>query len=466
MAAVRSGAEETRRAGREVAEARARVKALRQTVARARTKLGSRMVDAAFFARGHEAWNTAAPWLPDALHRKREEVFVAAIAVHRAFLDVAAQKMSHNLGALMAFLQSGTAPDAAKRALLPDLWSSLFAVVPVVSTTFASVDRMLGALPAGAIGWLLIDEAGQATPQAAVGAVMRARRTIAVGDPLQIPPVVSLPGKLVRSIADRFGVSAEEVAAPSASVQTLADRASSWQATFDDGVEPRRVGAPLLVHRRCREPMFGVSNAIAYAGLMVQAVASGSDGPIGRALGPSRWIDVDGIAESKWCAEEGRAVVAPLEALARAGVRQPDLFVISPFRDVAFGLRRMLEGEGSLMAELGVDAAWTRERVGTIHTAQGREAEAVILLLGAPEARQAGARGWAAGTPNILNVAVSRAKERLYVVGSHGAWSGVGHARTLAAALHRDPTSAAGSVEERSVIPSRRDPAASRGGVR
>jgi hypothetical protein len=39
---------------------------------------------------------------------------------------------------------------------------------------------------------------------------------------------------------------------------------------------------------------------------------------------------------------------------------------------------------------------------------------------------------WAAGTPNILNVAVSRAKQNLYVVGSYGAWSGVGHARELA----------------------------------
>ena len=33
--------------------------------------------------------------------------------------------------------------------------------------------------------------------------------------------------------------------------------------------------------------------------------------------------------------------------------------------------------------------------------------------------------GGAAGTPNILNVAVSRAKQYLYVVGSFAAWSGI-----------------------------------------
>ena len=81
--------------------------------------------------------------------------------------------------------------------------------------------------------------------------------------------------------------------------------------------------------------------------------------------------------------------------------------------------------------------AWTRNRVGTIHTVQGREADTVIVVLGAPNASQDGARNWATGTPNILNVAVSRAKQNLYVVGSHGAWSGVGYARELGSGVGR-----------------------------
>ena len=170
--------------------------------------------------------------------------------VHRTFIDVAAQKVMHNLGALMGAMQAGAFQEDAKKALLGDLWATLFLVCPVVSTTFASVDRMLGDLPPSSFGWLLIDEAGQATPQSAVGLLMRARKAIVVGDPLQIPPVVGLPQRLVDEIGTYFGITGAEWLAPEASVQTLADKASKLKAQFRADVGMREVGIPLLVHRR------------------------------------------------------------------------------------------------------------------------------------------------------------------------------------------------------------------------
>ena len=101
-------------------------------------------------------------------------------------------------------------------------------------------------------------------------------------------------------------------------------------------------------------------------------------------------------------------------------------------------MRRRLEAERELLSALRFDnREWATDRIGTIHTVQGREADTVILLLGAPKASQGGARSWAAATPNIFNVAVSRARQNLYVVGSFGAWSGVGHARELARSMER-----------------------------
>jgi hypothetical protein len=423
---IRKAEEGVAAVGRQVAEIGRDVDAHRRI-------LGDRLVDEQFFAKGHEVSNLASPWIPDSLHRKREDLFIAALAVHRAFIDASAQKVLHNLSVLMDIFSGGPPQDEEKRKLLGDLWSTLFMVVPVLSTTFASVERMLGDLPTNSIGWLLIDEAGQALPQAAVGAVMRAKRSIVVGDPLQIPPVVTLPERLNADICKFFKIDTSVWAAPEASAQTLADRASRFQATFRSDQGPRRVGVPLLVHRRCQEPMFGISNRIAYDGQMVHAPGIRHAGTIYSALGPSAWLDIDGEADSKWCPAEGEVVVTLLKKIASAGIVEPDLFIITPFRIVAQELRRRLERETSLFSALNVDVReWATDRVGTIHTVQGREADSVILVLGAPKASQNGARNWAAGTPNILNVAVSRAKQHLYVVGSYGAWSGVGHARELA----------------------------------
>ncbi|WP_161130192.1 AAA domain-containing protein [Dickeya fangzhongdai] len=403
------------------------VSELKAAEAQARNRMGDRVVDEIFFEREHEAIHLTAPWLPDDVHRLREDLFAAALVVHKTFIDASASRLQHNLGLLMSGMVAGAFQSPAHRGLLPDLWSSLFMVVPTVSTTFASVRTMFGDLPPESIGWLLVDEAGQAVPQAAVGAIMRAKRSIVVGDPLQIPPVVSLPEKLNAEICKFFDIDQSEWSAPAASTQTLADQASRFKSTFVTDIGDREVGLPLLVHRRCQNPMFDVSNSIAYAGQMVHAVGPKRPGSIGSALGRSRWIDVNGDAEAKWCPDEGDAVVRMLKELAASGITNPDVFIITPFKIVEQNMRRRLDSETDLLRAFGVKLdEWSRDRVGTIHTFQGREADTVILLLGAPKASQQRARQWAASPPNIINVAVSRAKQNLYVVGSAAAWAGAG----------------------------------------
>ncbi|WP_412025261.1 AAA domain-containing protein [Burkholderia cepacia] len=412
------------------------VSLLEEKISRFQRDFDVAIVDHAFFERGHEEWNLASPWIPQSLHRKREELFAAAMNVHQAFINVAAQKISHNLGALMGAMQAGVFKEKEKKALLPDLWATLFMVIPVVSTTFASVDRMLGDVPAGSLGYLLIDEAGQATPQSAVGALMRVRKAIVVGDPLQIPPVIALPDRLVIGISDYYRTSHAEWAAPNASVQTVADAASPFQAQFRGDVGCRQVGLPLLVHRRCQQPMFEISNRIAYDNQMVYAAGAANEGSIAKILGPSAWLDVNGTASTKWCPSEGDLVIRLLEKLARAGLQQPDVYIITPFRIVAYELGRALSERDDLFQQLGVDGEkWIKERVGTIHTFQGKEADAVIAVMGAPATTHAGARSWAGATPNILNVMVSRAKNRIYVVGARSAWERVGHCQEVASLL-------------------------------
>jgi hypothetical protein len=395
----------------------------------ARQSIGPGFVDEAFFDLEHVELHQRSPWLDGPRQLMRDDVFVAAMALHKAFIDAAAKPLRHNLGVLMNLFGGGVLAGDKKEALLPDLWASLFLVVPVLSTTFASVERMLGRLPPESLGWLLIDEAGQALPQAAVGALMRCRRAVVVGDPLQIEPVVTLPSQLTEAVCARFGVDATQFNAPQASAQTRADDATSYFAEYVSRDGSRTVGVPLLVHRRCAAPMFQISNVIAYERLMVQAKRD-ADSAIRECLGESSWNDVEGEAQEKWCPEEGRVVLEMLRRLAQGNIA-PDLYIITPFVVVQDNLRKLIQDSQILEGWVEDPRQWIRERVGTVHVVQGREAEAVIFVLGAQAPEQVGARSWAGSRPNLLNVAVTRAKEVLYVVGNGARWRDAGVFREL-----------------------------------
>lgn len=398
-------------------------RALDRTVSEARASWGTHVPQDAWLT-DDSTRELAAPWADPQITQARSELFFAALDLHQAFLRCTAKTMRANLMAAMDVVTGGVPPtlgEPARRAA----WQSLFLVVPVVSTTFASLDRVFAGVGRGALGWLFIDEAGQATPQMAVGAMWRAQHTVVVGDPLQLEPVVSLPWTTQQALRRDYGVDEEWVPGRT-SVQQLADRGNRFGTTLPaelpDGSTEVWVGAPLRVHRRCDDPMFTISNAIAYDGLMVNGTPDRGPYRYGPA---SSWVDVvSSRAEGHWIPEEGRALRQILERLSATDGIDPakHVYVISPFRAVVAGARQVCRG------------LLPMDRVGTVHTTQGKEADIVILILGTDPARP-GARAWAASRPNLLNVAVSRAKRRLFVIGNRDAWRDQRHFTTLAAEL-------------------------------
>ncbi len=371
------------------------------------------------------------PGNSEAFKDARARLFAAAMRVHLAFVCAAGPDLfDRNLRAALAMLRGRGEIQPVVQKAAEHLWATLALVTPVVSTTFASLSRGFAHMGAGSIPWLLVDEAGQAVPHQALGAIWRARRAVVVGDPFQVEPVMTMDRNADAKLAARRGVP-DRHRATLASAQTLADAANPFGAWVRPRVgQPVWVGCPLKVHRRCIEPMFSISNRLAYDGGMVLArgkvVEEDELTKLRPLLGESRWFDVAGKqgGPKHFIREQAEVVLRLVRAYAERDFTGEDglpaLFVVSPFRSMADGLRKALcadlETRGHVSKAVN---AWGTASVGTVHTFQGKEKETVILALGGATD---GAIEWACGTPNILNVAVTRAQRRLYVVGDRTRW--------------------------------------------
>ena len=403
---------------------------MERSVSEARLRWGDRVPDGPEYTETErpeliERRELSAPWADEEFSRARTRLFLAALALHKAFILNAGPRLSRNLSAMMDILDGVGRPKDEVAILAA--WQTLFLVVPVVSTTFASVGRMFAGLRRESLGWLLVDEAGQAAPQNAVGALWRCRRAVIVGDPLQLEPVVTLPWGGQRALLEEFKVAPGW--APSRScAQQLADRlATAGTSLPGPAGEGVWVGAPLRVHRRCDRPMFEASNMIAYNGLMV----FGTPADRKPFHGENAWIDVrSSVRGSHWIQAEGDMLSEVLASLRdKGGVQAGQIRVISPYRIVAENSRAIF-----LTAFPRVSSDQLDQWIGTVHKMQGREADAVILVLGG-DPDKPGSRRFARETPNLLNVAVTRARRRLYVIGNHDTWGNERYFSVL-----KDPT--------------------------
>jgi superfamily I DNA and/or RNA helicase len=86
-----------------------------------------------------------------------------------------------------------------------------------------------------------------------------------------------------------------------------------------------------------------------------------------------------------------------------------EIFVITPFTSVKSYCNDVFESQKKIV------------KCGTIHTFQGREAEIVFLVLGSDPTKDK-ARRWVTESPNMINVALTRAKRRFFMIGNKKHW--------------------------------------------
>ncbi|MDY6296611.1 MAG: AAA domain-containing protein [Schwartzia succinivorans] len=369
------------------------------------------------------------PWITEEFNREREKLFRFALRVHREFI-LSSKQCRNNLALLCNVWNEKTRLIPEDNILVTqELFRTLWLLVPVISTTFASVGRFFqNAKVQGLFGTLVVDEAGQASPQMAVGALYRARRAIIVGDPKQVEPVVTDALEIIRkSYTDPL---LDPYLAKTLSVQQFADKLNPL-GTYLQGIngEPEWVGCPLIVHRRCINPMYSISNDLSYDGIMKLKTQSPSQKKTDTFIhNESTWFDIkgreDGGKGNHFVKAQGDFVLKLLEVAFRRS-EFPSLYIISPFKSVAEGIKDYVKkhagDELNSHSEFSrwVDGDASSAQIGTVHTFQGKEANEVIFLLGCDK-DAGGAIAWV--NANIVNVAATRAKYRLYVIGDKDIW--------------------------------------------
>ena len=374
------------------------------------------------------------PWITEEFNRSREKLFYLALQVHKEFIlsSTACRDNFINLS-MMWRVRNNTEGDLVnysrsdREKVFPELLNTLFLFTPVISTTFASVQTFLADIKEpGKIGLLIIDEAGQAAPHMAAGALFRSKKAIIVGDPRQVEPVVTNDADHIKTVFSNENL--KPYISKHISVQEFADRINKY-GTYLKGLNENDsgtwVGCPLIVHRRCINPMFRISNHISYGDSMKLKTAPPKPELANKFLyDKAEWLDVPGTekdtqGKNHYVEKQGEKVCEMIAESFRKYSGPPDLFVISPFKSVISGIVKQLETCTELSEYGDALEDWCLDNCGTVHKFQGKEAAEVIFILGC-DRNSLGAVRWV--NSNIVNVAVTRAKYRIYVIGDSEVW--------------------------------------------
>lgn len=353
------------------------------------------------------------PYFDEYYRIAQSKLFVAALKVRKQFLYDNRKNLK---AAIIIWNKQNEQLD--KKHIIVAAWNWINMTIPVISSTFASFSRMCRNMGAETLGHLFIDEAGQALPQASVGAIYRSKHIMVVGDPSQIKPVLTLDSNVLGMLGEHYKVS-KKYLSNATSTQTLVDEISQYGFYREqDASSESWIGIPLWVHRRCKDPMFTISNKISYKGFMVQ----GKPGN-----GKAEWFDIKGKADNKYVKEQGEFLVKKLKEMIENNPKIIDkngkdvIYVITPFSNVAYHLSQELKKINFTR----YDEHNKPTNVGTIHTFQGKEASVVFLVLGADNSSSGAAR-WAVDEPNMMNVAATRAKDEFYIIGDQNLYLNLG----------------------------------------
>jgi predicted nucleic acid-binding Zn-ribbon protein len=291
------------------------------------------------------------------------------------------------------------------------IYRDLSLIFPVITSTLQSMRNMLPILQPNIIKLALVDEAGTTLIHQLFPLLVRSQRAVVAGDPQQIEPIVNLCDDTIKQYLKtaflNMGLGNEDYYryAPTAKYTATAyHRAAGANGTESDLGN----GIILSNHYRCTPPIIQFCSPNYPGGLQIL-----SDYDQTATFKHLLAYHVEGSHLNHTNPEEIDAVETAIASLLKHGYsigsddNSKTIGVMSPFSQQANALRYRLSNRWR-------NFSW--DDIGTVHTFQGGEKAAIIF---SPyQCHQEHSFWFLNRKPNLLNTAVSRARELFVLVGN------------------------------------------------
>ncbi|WP_435255083.1 AAA domain-containing protein [Tenacibaculum sp. A30] len=269
---------------------------------------------------------------------------------------------------------------------------------------------------------LIIDEAGQVTPEVSIPVFSLAQKAFVIGDLKQIEPIWSIPKKIdqgnltsLNIIENQNDEYLEDLGflASSGSIMRMAQNACEFETPLPNNNEQ---GLVLLEHRRCNDEIISFCNELAYDGILKPMKGKAKED---QAFPSMMAYHIEGVSERKYNSRcnitEVKAIVSWLQQNKETIQEAYDvtsiesvLGIITPFASQKGELSKALTDAGYKVNDI---------KLGTVHALQGAERN-IILFSSVYSNEDEGTLFFEKDNkPNMLNVAVSRAKESFILFG-------------------------------------------------
>lgn len=296
-----------------------------------------------------------------------------------------------------------------------DAFEAVLKVLPAWCVTNQSVAGRIPLKP-GQFDLVVIDEASQCDIASALPLLYRAKRLAVIGDAQQLRHIAKMRPADADRLIEQFGLDRDEAVMWRYDKRSLFDLAVAQSDTV-----------VLDEHFRSHADIIGISNEVWYGGILqvhtdhaALCTVDGFDpGVIWRSVEGQA---VRGPGGNSWrsAAEVDAVVDAIGELLAHGDAWTGTIGVVTPFAAHAAAI------EAATRQRFGADLDDREFVCGTAHRLQGDERDVVVFAPCLQPGLSEGARSFLTRQSNLLNVAITRARAHLIVVGNREACGGSG----------------------------------------